>query len=96
MSTKHCLLDGRKIHSIDTACQQLAQDLEFPDWFHPNLDALWDVLTTEIAGPIDIVWHSYHKSRQVMPEDYHRLSSLLRQAAKERDDLSYKRTKKAL
>jgi hypothetical protein len=48
-------LDGRQ-RSKHAVLAKLALDLGFPDHFRPNLDALFDVLTTDIEGPIRIEW----------------------------------------
>lgn len=40
-----CILDGTAIKDKDTLHNILARDLEFPEWYGKNLDALCDCLT---------------------------------------------------
>jgi len=40
-------LDGRRMGSIDEAHQYLKRRLHFPDYYGVNLDALWDLLSTQ-------------------------------------------------
>ncbi|MCK7468404.1 MAG: barstar family protein [Desulfosudis oleivorans] len=44
------------IRSLDDLYDQLASRLSLPAHFGRNLDALWDVLSTDIEGPFEIVW----------------------------------------
>lgn len=47
-------LDGRELTDRATAHTYLAQQLNFPDYYGRNLDALYDLLT-EHSGPLEIV-----------------------------------------
>lgn len=40
-----CILDGKYISDKKTLHDTLAADLQFPDWYGRNLDALYDCLT---------------------------------------------------
>lgn len=40
------ILDGRNMTDRESAHRELAQRLEFADYYGANLDALWDLLTT--------------------------------------------------
>ena len=51
---KDVILDGNEMTSIDTAHEYLAVQLNLPDYYGRNLDALWDVLSTQ-SEPIRIV-----------------------------------------
>lgn len=42
---KSCMLDGILIENKDMLHQKLKEDLELPDWYGKNLDALYDCLT---------------------------------------------------
>lgn len=81
-----CRLRGRSLNSLADVYAALAQQLGFPQWFDPNLDALWDVLTTEIPGPVRIRWEDARRSKKRLGEDYQRLRALLKRLARERDD----------
>ena len=86
MSVKCCRLPGRMICSLDIFYDEVAHQLDLPAYFGRNLDALWDVLTTDIAGPVEVVWEHAAASRQAMGEDFDRVADLLKQVALERDD----------
>ncbi len=75
--------------SREAVFAHLADHLEFPAHFAPNLDALWDVLRAEIGGPFEIVWRDHDRARDALGADYDRLVALLGQLAEERDDFSF-------
>lgn len=81
-----CRLSGATLVSTADVYAELAKQLGFPEWFDPNLDALWDVLTTDIPGPIRVVWEDAARSRKRLGKDYQRLRNLLRKVAAERED----------
>jgi ribonuclease inhibitor len=81
-----CILHGRDIESLDRLYRELADVLDLPGHFGKNLDALWDVLTTDMAGPVELVWEDSGHSRDTMGSDFDRVISLLREVALERDD----------
>lgn len=66
---------------------KLASDLHFPDWFGGNLDALYDLLTGDIEGPLRIVWRTLPKTRAALGPDFEALRTTLAEAAAERADL---------
>ena len=87
MKPKTCRLDGRQ-RSKRAVLRKLARDLGFPPHFGENLDALHDVLTTDIAGRIEISWHTTERARTALGADFERIRGTLRDAAKERGDLT--------
>jgi aspartate dehydrogenase len=66
---------------------KLARDLRFPDWFGGTLDALFDLLTGDIEGPLRIVWRTLPATRAALGRDFEALRATLADAASERDDL---------
>ena len=80
-------LDGRQ-RSKQAILAKLARDLGFPDHFRPNLDALFDVLTTDIEGPIRIEWRLTESAAAALACDLAPLRRTLEDAAAERDDLT--------
>ncbi len=85
--TKRCELDG-DLPDRRAVMARLAGDLGFPMGPPPNLDALFDVLRTDIGGPIEIVWRGTAEARQRLGGDFDRLLGVLRAVAAERADLS--------
>ncbi|QLG87424.1 barstar family protein [Chitinibacter bivalviorum] len=77
-----------QIKSLDEAYQQIATQANLPADFGRNLDALYDVLTTDLAGPVQIMWRGFMQSEKIMPgTQFHDLMTVLNDAAGERDDL---------
>ncbi|MDA8099936.1 MAG: barstar family protein [Nitrospiraceae bacterium] len=85
-----CVLDGTAVRSLEDFYDQLAARLPLPEHFGRNLDALWDVLSTEIEGPFEIAWKNSHASRKAMGPDYDRVLKLLQDLKQERKDFRLK------
>jgi ribonuclease inhibitor len=88
MPMKSCHLAD--IRSLVQFYDEVARQLDFPDHFGRNLDALWDVLTNDIEGPLEIVWQDTALSQAAMGDDYAKLVALLEEVAEERDDMALK------
>jgi len=90
MPIKQYTLNGLVIRSLDDLYEQLAGTLSLPRHFGRNLDALWDVLSTDTRGPFEIVWKHADQSKKLMGGDFDRAIKLFRALEKERDDLQLK------
>lgn len=88
MRVTRCTLHGRAIVSLDDLYDELARQLAFPSHFGRNLDALWDVLVTDIAGPVELVWEDAAQSRLALGEDFSRVSALFTELERERPDIT--------
>lgn len=86
MSIKRCRLNGRDIQSLSDLYDRLDVGLALPPHFGRNLDALWDVLSTDIEGPFEIIWNHAEESKKLMGRDYSRVISLFEKLERERDD----------
>ncbi len=86
MPVKRCRLKGKKIRSLDDFYDQISKEMNLPAHFGRNLDALWDVLTGDVEGPIEIRWADSALSKILMGADFDRLEGLLREVQKERED----------
>ena len=86
MRIKRCTLNGLKIQSLDNLYNRLENRLSLPPHFGRNLDALWDVLSTDVEGPFEIVWTNSDDSKKSMGKDFQRVIKLLKELKKERDD----------
>lgn len=84
---KRCHLTD--IRSTSRFYDELARQLDFPPHFGRNLDALWDTLTTDIEGPIEVVWEGAEHARAHLGKDFSRLTDLLREVAAERGDFTF-------
>jgi ribonuclease inhibitor len=85
-SAKKVKLAGKSIRSLDEFYSEIAGKLRFPDYFGRNLDALWDVLTTDIKGPVELAWEDSDVSKKSMGKDFEKVTALLQDVEKERDD----------
>lgn len=90
MSVKRCTLDGNTIRSLPDLYDQLASGLPLPEHFGRNLDALWDVLSIDVAGPFEIYWQAAATSRKLLGRDFGRVVKLLRDLEKDRNDFTLK------
>ncbi len=85
-SPRKVKLKGKAIQSLDEFYSEIARKLRLPDHFGRNLDALWDVLTTDVKGPVELVWEDSEGSKKPMGKDFEKLAVLLRDVEKERED----------
>jgi ribonuclease inhibitor len=83
---KKVKLAGKAIRSLDEFYGEIAKKLRFPDYFGRNLDALWDVLTTDVKGPVELAWEDSEASKKSMGKDFEKVAALLKDVEKERDD----------
>ncbi len=77
---------GASIRTLDEFYDEISRELNFPDYFGRNLDALWDTLTTDVEGPYELIWKDSAKSRTAMGKDFEVVSGLLKEVEDERDD----------
>ncbi len=85
-SPRKVRLKGKTIQSLDEFYSEIARKLHLPDHFGRNLDALWDVLTTDVKGPVELVWEDSEASKKPMGKDFEKAAALLRDVEKERED----------
>ena len=90
MPIKRCTLNGRAVLSLDDLYDRLSSRLDLPAHFGRNLDALWDVLSTDVEGPFTIVWKHSDDSKKSMGRDFDRVIKLLEALEEERDDFKLK------
>jgi ribonuclease inhibitor len=69
--------------TLDKVYDALGRQLGLKKSFGRNLDALWDVLTNDVRGPVEIVW----TERAELGRDGERLLATLREIAAERKDV---------
>lgn len=83
MPLTRCVL--KNIKSMDELYAQLSTQLLLPAHFGNNLDALWDVLSTDVPGPLEIIWHH----PQALGKQSQAVIELFQEAEQSRDDLSF-------
>ena len=79
-------LSGKTISNLQEFYDEMARKLPFPDYFGRNLDALWDTLTTDIEGPVELIWEDSAASKKSMGKAFDKVSALLRDVEKGRED----------
>lgn len=88
MPVKQCILFGQSIGSLDDLYDELTRQLSLPKCFGRNLDALWDALTTDVRGPVELVWKDSAISQAVMGRDFDKISALLEEVERTRVDFA--------
>ena len=86
LKKKQCTLNGQALRSLDSFYDELSRQLSLPEHFGRNLDALWDVLSTDVEGPFEIIWQHADASRRAMGKDFESIVTLLHELKKERKD----------
>jgi ribonuclease inhibitor len=85
---RRCVLDGAGLQSAAEVHDTLARELGFPAHYGRNLDALWDVLTGDVAVPAEILWRNSDLSRAKLGEAFERIAKILEDAAAARSGLT--------
>lgn len=84
---REIFLNGRQMKNKDQLHDYLKEKLELPDYYGKNLDALWDLLTTDDRERKIIFVYAADFSSNL--GDYgHSLLALLKEAAQENDKLN--------
>ena len=82
-----CLL--QRVETLDDLFDSLEAQLDLPEHFGRNLDALYDVLSHDVRGPLEIIWRNTDAARQALGSDlYTTVLSIMETAASERDDIT--------
>jgi len=82
-----CLIDGN-CRTKRSVLGRIARDLALPHHFGQNLDALYDSLTTDVKGPIEIVWRRASSAKERLGADFDAIVATLRQVGEERRDFT--------
>ena len=71
------VINGSDIKTEADFHKHLAVALDFPPHYGSNLDALWDILSTDIERPITLVWENSAVSKEAMGDEFTRIHDLL-------------------
>ncbi len=74
------------VASAEDFYAQLEGQLDLEYAMGHNLDAVYDVLSTDIEGPVEMVWHDSGFSRVALGDWYGRIADVLNIVSSERDD----------
>jgi ribonuclease inhibitor len=70
--------------------QQLAEQLDFSTDFVNNLDALYDELSGNLEGPVQLTWQDGEEAKVALGrEDYEALLAVFNDTMLERDDFTF-------
>lgn len=60
---KTIVIEGKNFKDRESFHTFLKLQMNFPEYYGNNLDALWDCLTGEIELPLKIVWNNFNISK---------------------------------
>ncbi|AMQ69106.1 MULTISPECIES: barstar family protein [Bacillus] len=79
------IIDGKDITSTEALHRILKDQLDFPDFYGENLNALWDCLTGWIELPLTLVWKNFDISQKELGSDADNVLRILKKAQAELD-----------
>lgn len=79
---KYAMIEGAAVGSMDRLHRLLAEQLDFPDWYGGNLDALYDCLTDLPEETTVILLHSQALA-ETLGSGYARFCRVLKDVAEE-------------
>ncbi len=80
-------LDGRALTDAAAVHSALRAGLPLPAHYGNTLDALYDCLTTDITGPVTILWHHASDSRDKLGREFDEFQETLKDAADDNPEL---------
>ncbi len=80
-------IDGKKISSEPMFHDAIVSALKLPDYYGRNLDALFDVLSTDVERPLVIVWNESIVSQELIGAKFNVIVEVLRRV--ERQDIEW-------
>jgi len=81
-------IDLAGVASVQDLYAVLQRELELPGHFGRNLDALWDVLTRDVSGPVRVEFTGTSGFRRRLGAAGERVLDVFIEAAAERDDFA--------
>jgi ribonuclease inhibitor len=76
------------VHAPIDFYEQVEAQLDIDETLSRNLDALYDLLSADVAGPIELVWHESAFSRTALGDWYAQVLDVLQAVVTERSDVS--------
>ncbi|MEJ2046122.1 MAG: barstar family protein [Reinekea sp.] len=71
------VINGNEINSETDFHKTIAEAMDFPSHYGKNLDALWDVLSTDIERPVTLIWENSSSSKESMGDSFTKILDLL-------------------
>ncbi|MCR8932919.1 MULTISPECIES: barstar family protein [unclassified Pseudomonas] len=69
-------LDGLSILNEQDFHKRIASAFSVSQYYGNNLNALWDLLSTNVERPINIVWRNSRDSKQNLGETYEKIIAI--------------------
>lgn len=67
------ILDGLTISSEQEFHKKIAVAFAVTDFYGNNLNALWDLLSTDVERPVDLIWKNSEYSQKNMGDSYNKI-----------------------
>jgi ribonuclease inhibitor len=80
-------IDAAQIRTPAAFYAELGKSVKLPAHFGQNLDALWDFLTTELGGGLEIHWHNFASYSADEKKQMNEIRKLLEEAGAERPEI---------
>lgn len=79
-------IDGSRIRSESDFHVAIALALGLPHHYGRNLDALWDILSSDVERPVQLIWNRSALSQVEMPVEFDLIVSLLHKVERQDAD----------
>ena len=86
---KTIIIDGNEIISMSDIHRIFAEELDFPEWYGKNLDALYDCLG-DVTEELEIVVENKSELEENLGISFERLCRLLEDISEENDSIEVK------
>ena len=84
---KTIIIDGNEIISMSEIHTIFAEELDFPDWYGKNLDALYDCLG-DVAEEVEIIFENTSELEENLGISFQKLCHLLEDISEENEYIS--------
>lgn len=71
-------IDGEAIKCEADFHGAIAKALNLSPYYGKNLDALWDVLSTDVERPVTLVWKNSQLSKVSLAENFEKIMAVLK------------------
>ena len=80
---------GSKIYTEQDFHNQISKIFPIQDYYGNNLDALWDLLSTNVERPITLVWKDAIFSKNQLKSTFIELIKVLERVKKQDEDYGF-------
>lgn len=84
---KTIIIDGNEIISMSDIHSIFAEELDFPEWYGKNLDALYDCLG-DVTEEVEIIFENTDELEENLGISFKKLMRLLEDVSSENDYIS--------